>query len=406
MGKKNRKMLEAAAGNQTVDKYIDVLDGIRAISIVIVIWFHFWQSTWLTPYINFDNTITRYFGIYESHLHTYIRYGAAFVETIIVISAICNLWPYARSIVLKEPWPDTITFWKKRAIRVFPSYYLCILVMFIVALVGNKYPSSEAMWRDLLTRVTFLCPWKGNWYLNNTNLNGALWTVQVEVWLYLLIPLFAKLFRKWPAVACGIFWLVGIVSTNAVLVHCEGAVRSLENFPLMYAGFLPCGMLICICYALIKKANIENRYTWLFSFMIIIGSLVAFDGLVHTYKGVANEIIRVEGRFDRMILFSILIFAIMLAGPVVKKIFANRILKFVATISYNMYIWHQVIAFWCKEYKIPYWEGEKPPNQLGDTAWSWKYQIIILVLTMIVSVALTYGFELPVAKYLRKKWKV
>ena len=389
-----------------VEKYIDVLDGLRAISIIFVVWLHFWQQTWLTPYINFNSTWTRYFGITESHLHAYVKYGATFVDLIILLSAVCNLWPYARAIVWKESWPDTKAFFKRRAIRILPSYYLCLLVLFVIALVGNKYATSAAMWKDLLTRLTFTCMWKGDWYLNNTNLNGVLWTVQVEVWLYLLIPLFAKLFRKWPAVTSGVFWLTGIVSTNVVLYHCTDKVRYWENYPLMYVGFLPCSMLICICYAYIKQTGVEDRYTRLFSFMIIMGSWVAFNGLLKDYKELSSEYIRVTGRFDRMILFSLFILAVMLAGPVIKRIFGNRFFKFVSTISYNLYIWHQVIAFWFKELKIPYWEGEKSPNMLGDTVWSWKYQIIILVITLVVSVGLTYGFELPVAKYLRKKWKV
>ena len=41
--------------NEQIEKHIAVLDGIRAIAVVMVVWFHFWQQTWLTPYINFDN---------------------------------------------------------------------------------------------------------------------------------------------------------------------------------------------------------------------------------------------------------------------------------------------------------------------------------------------------------------
>ena len=110
MGKKNKKMIEAAAGNQTVNTYIGVLDGLRSIAVIIIIWYHFWEHSWLTPYINFNNQWTRYLGITESHLHTYLRYAFVFTDLLILISAICNFWPYARSIVLGEAWPDTKTF--------------------------------------------------------------------------------------------------------------------------------------------------------------------------------------------------------------------------------------------------------------------------------------------------------
>ena len=32
-------------------RHIDVLDGIRAVSVIIVLIFHFWQQTWIFPVI-------------------------------------------------------------------------------------------------------------------------------------------------------------------------------------------------------------------------------------------------------------------------------------------------------------------------------------------------------------------
>ena len=31
--------------------HIDVLDGVRALAILIVVWFHFWQQSWLMPIV-------------------------------------------------------------------------------------------------------------------------------------------------------------------------------------------------------------------------------------------------------------------------------------------------------------------------------------------------------------------
>ena len=32
-------------------KHLKVLDGIRALAIIIIVWFHFWQQNWLMPVI-------------------------------------------------------------------------------------------------------------------------------------------------------------------------------------------------------------------------------------------------------------------------------------------------------------------------------------------------------------------
>lgn len=388
-----------------IDKHIDVLDGLRAIAIILVVWLHFWEQTWITPYIDFGDHLTRYVGITESHLHTYVRFGAVFTDLMILISGICNFWPYARAMVLKEEWPDTKTFYKKRAIRILPSYYLSVIVVFILALIQNKYTSTSFMWKDLLSRLTFTSVWSDDLYLG-TQLNGVLWTVQVEVWFYLLIPLLALLFRKLPAITCGALWLIGIIASNVVIYNFSDNVRGWANHPLLYTGFYANGMLICICYAMVKKSGAENKYTHLFAALVAFAGVVGFNRLIETFYNQDKDYMKVVTRFEMMMLFSVITLALMLAGPAVGKIMSNKFFRFVSLISYNLYIWHQVVAFQCKDNRIPYWEGDTPPNILGDTAWCFKYQIIILVITLVISIGLTYGFERPAAKYLQKKLKV
>ena len=78
---------------------------------------------------------------------------------------------------------------------------------------------------------------------------------------------------------------------------------------------------------------------------------------------------------------------------------------FLAGISFNMYIWHQYIAVKLKEFRIPYWEGSVPPNQLGDKVWMWKYQILCIAVSLVVAVAMTYLVEKPLTKAIIKKFK-
>ena len=42
--------MEQMQKNRRIDPHhVDVLDGIRAYSILLVLWFHFWQQNWLMP---------------------------------------------------------------------------------------------------------------------------------------------------------------------------------------------------------------------------------------------------------------------------------------------------------------------------------------------------------------------
>lgn len=77
----------------------------------------------------------------------------------------------------------------------------------------------------------------------------------------------------------------------------------------------------------------------------------------------------------------------------------------ICVISYNLYLWHQFIAVKMKEYRIPYWEGEVPPNMTGNTRWQIKYQILILVNSLVIAWVTTCLIEKPMRKYILKETK-
>ena len=64
-------MSETLVEDKTQDiSRIGVLDGIRVISMLFVVWFHFWQQTWLTPGLYFDSTIGKVIGLDKPELFT------------------------------------------------------------------------------------------------------------------------------------------------------------------------------------------------------------------------------------------------------------------------------------------------------------------------------------------------
>lgn len=76
-----------------IERHIDVLDGVRAVAVGLVAWFHFWQQSWITPKITFPTSITKYFGLTGINLEGFVRYGFVFVDMLILISAFCNFYP-------------------------------------------------------------------------------------------------------------------------------------------------------------------------------------------------------------------------------------------------------------------------------------------------------------------------
>ncbi len=67
-------------------------------------------------------------------------------------------------------------------------------------------------------------------------------------------------------------------------------------------------------------------------------------------------------------------------------------------ISFNFYIWHQFIGATCKKHYIPFWEGDTPPNELGDQAWINKCFWLCWGTALAAAIATTYLIEKPCTK--------
>ena len=80
----------------------------------------------------------------------------------------------------------------------------------------------------------------------------------------------------------------------------------------------------------------------------------------------------------------------------------SRAARFIAAISYNLYIWHQWLAVRIKyDLRIPPWQGDTPPNQLGDTVWMHRYLALIWCAAFAAAVLATYLVEKPAARWLK-----
>ena len=128
-------------------KHIKVLDGIRALSILIVVWYHFWQQSWLLPIYG------------KINLDIIPRYGFLLVDMLILLSSFCLFLPYARSMVYKEDIPDTKSFYIKRVARIFPSYYLSLIIALIFLILFTKNWFDAFFVKDTLMHIFFVQNW-------------------------------------------------------------------------------------------------------------------------------------------------------------------------------------------------------------------------------------------------------
>ncbi len=374
--------------------HIDVLDGIRAVAILIVVWFHFWQQSWLMPIAG------------DFNIDWIPRNGALLVDMLILLSGFCLFLPYARSMVYETEAPHAKSFYKKRVARIFPSYYFSVfLVLFLFALPLDEYAAKGFMWKDLLSHIFFINNLSYD-TLVATKLNGVLWTVAVEVQFYLIFPLLAKWFQKRPIPTYSCMTLIGLISSHFISQNFGTLNQALYvNHTITFLSVFANGMLGAWAYISITHDKKPVKAEQFLYILITLAGLALYKILCDHHISFPNgQQWQVKYRYVLSLVYLLILFGTLMAQQYLRFFLGNRLMKFLATISFNLYIWHQYIAVKLKEFRIPYWEGDIPPNQLGDKPWMWKYMLLCITVSLVVAILTTYLIEKPISRLILRRY--
>lgn len=175
-------------------RHIDVLDGIRAVSVIIVLIFHFWQQTWIFPVIK--TPWLAFVGITKIDFSNFATVGYLFVDMMVLISGFLLFLPLMRSIILGEEMSSWKNYARRRIARIVPSYYFAVLLLFFAsALPTGAYATTVDALKDLFAHLTFTQTLWVNTYIA-TPLDVVLWTVAIEVWFYVLFPVRCRIHQR------------------------------------------------------------------------------------------------------------------------------------------------------------------------------------------------------------------
>ncbi len=395
---------KSEAGKEIDTRYIGVLDGVRAIAVIFVLIFHFWQQTWITPKIRIP--FLKFLGLDHFSAYNMISAGYELVDLMIFLSGFCLFLPYARAMIQGGKTDSIRTFYKKRMARILPSYYFCVLAFFIYNLAAGTYSDTAYMLKDLFTHLTFTQMFFIDTYIS-TKLNVVLWTICIEVWFYILFPFLARAFQKKPVLTYAGMTLVslGYIQFYA-LAHTENMRMLVNSFPSFLCVFAN-GMMGAVIVVALSQRLKREKYTGLFFTGLCVLSMAFIYWLLQYQLGALEvsdaQVWQIKYRWMVSFVYAVFVISLIFSWRGLRCIFANRLMHFLAGISMNLYIWHQQIAVYLKQWRVPSWEGDTPPNQLGDTAWQWKYAILITAVSFAAAILTTYLIEKPCANLILKK---
>ena len=372
--------------------HVGVLDGIRAIAILTVLWFHFWQQTWLMPY--YPAPFLAAFGIKAIDFNPIRRSGYLAVDLMILLSGFVLFLPYARQRILGSSVDSIGTFYRKRAARILPSYVFAVLVMFFIALLQGVYHGKpEFMWRDLGMHLTLTFMLRPDTYLFS-GINGVFWTVVIEVLFYAIFPFVGKLFQKWPIRTYLGMAAIGLGFTFGFALKQTDQISFLVNrFPTFLPVFAN-GMLGAYLYVWIaKKAPLR----WLFS---ICGTIMAAAALIVILRLLQScsasktiQVWQLTWRYPLSTAYLAFVLGLCISAKPIRFLLSNRVFAAIAGVSYNLYLWHQFLivrlrmALGC--------QSGADVAALGANT-QWMLNMEALVFAFAIAILTTFCMERPV----------
>ena len=377
-------------------KYVGVLDGVRALGVLCVLWFHFWQQTWLMPM--YTTPFLSWAGIGRINPDILRRVGYLCVDLMLLLSAFVLYLPYARRTFCGTPVDPLRTFFKKRFARIVPSYLFAVIVMYTVAMAQGAYKGSAAFaLKDLLTHLTFTQMLFNDTYLF-TGITAVMWTVCIEVAFYLVFPLLAKAFERRPLLTYGAMVLFGIwfaIGVSPAL----GEPRVMVNRFLTFLPVFANGMMAAHLYVWYAE---RVRHKAIPSILGTIAATAALYVIFRLFRACAasgdashQQVWQMQNRMFLSLAFTAFLLGASISMKPVRKILDNRVLSAIAAVSYNLYLWHQwLIVRLCSTFGAK--SGADIAN--GGVSIQWTVTIMGLVIAFVVAALTTYGIEKPVSR--------
>ncbi|HVN68164.1 MAG TPA: acyltransferase [Candidatus Binatia bacterium] len=369
----------AASGALHESPRLGVLDGLRGIAVLLVLWYHVWEISWLSPGPALDFLpATGFIG----------------VPLFFFLSGFVISYPFVRAAVAGTPQPSWGHFAWRRFVKIVPSYVLAIGVAYAIGY-AQVQPGASLL-PDLLTHLLFIHTWFPYQY---GTIAGVLWTLAVEVEFYCIFPLVWWSFKRSPWLTAAAMILIAWAWRLSMARCCYATI-----FP-QYEENLP-GYLDIFAFGMIS-AYVFTRYgeRWRASPLRYAGPAVALAGFTALVLLLENlwayrfydqwaSVWQIDNRPLLGAAFATIALGSLASPRWWQIVLDNPPLRFLAEISYNLYLYHQMIARELLAHHLPPYTGD--PHD--DLNWQVRYTEAAFAFTIAQAALVTYCFERPLLK--------
>lgn len=387
------------AREERIPGYLYALDGLRALSLILIVVFHTWQQTW----IFWDLRLNARTKLID--LVLFQRYGYVAIDAFFVLSGFGLFYPIARDMFGERPFGGWKDFFVKRLRRIYPSYALMLVILLLfpaLSWITNDIHNPSELAKHFFSHLFFVHTFDEG---TLGSMISTAWTMPIEVQFYLLFPLLCIPFRKKPVATFAAMSAVA-VALRLTFICCTDITRMvIQAIPIGYLDVFGCGMLSA--YFVVYARNRLTRIGRLKPLMTLLSAACMAAGL--GYMVWLSQMRLPQGVSGDDVYFRFLyrgLFAACMAGFLFtacfsydfweKKIWGNRFFVFLSSISYTVYLWHQNIYIFLKRANIPYTTANPPMDDRGAMI---GMMLLCLSASLIIGVLVTKYIEAPIVKY-------
>jgi peptidoglycan/LPS O-acetylase OafA/YrhL len=309
--------------------YIPILDALRGVSILFVVFSH----------VAFSNNSP----VWLNRLGNFIKVGNLGVQIFFFISGFL-----ITGLLLKEKVKfgeiNLRMFYWRRFLRIFPVFYIFLLFVFIASCTKFSTPiDSKSFLGPLLYISNFTYgEYNAGWFL------GHSWSLSIEEQFYFIWPFLLVFFSNFRNIYFYLFLIAHILIK--VIYYKNPMIGRILLGPFMeYAPLLLSGAILAfISFTnsdILKRALKKIKLSFNFIFFIVI--------LFVEYLSGHGKFAIILLPFGKVITSTALFFIlgyILFVSNKLKTLLKNGVLIFIGKVSYSWYIWQEIFLTQSKDY--------------------------------------------------------
>jgi peptidoglycan/LPS O-acetylase OafA/YrhL len=319
-------VLQRLARRTSTGRYIPEIDGMRFVSIMLVLLFHVGiivgisRGTEVLISKPFGGTVTPASG--RGLFMDLLDHGSFGVELFFLVSGFVLALPFIAAQMRIGPPIRLRRYFLRRVTRIEPPYVVALTICAVAATVADGGVGLG----HYLTGLLYL---HGLTYSVANPLNGVTWSLEVEIQFYLLVPLLAVLFSSRDVARRRmLMFLLGLLATAYQLnLYTPRA----WTFVGTWLQFFLAGWLLADIYVTEWRGTPLQDRRW--DLVSLIGWPVLFWGLVSWPM------------FERVLApwVAMALFAAAFRGPLTRRVLTNRWLATIGGMCYSIYLVHFVL---------------------------------------------------------------